>query len=122
MRHHVQQSYGARKDTYDEVNAINGMCFHPSGTFMTAGADGLYIMWDKDEKSRLQKPNPAAHLPITAATYNSAGSMLAYALGYDWGQGHEHYDPSSPQHKPAIMLHRLAEGECQRRPKGSKAR
>jgi mRNA export factor len=114
----VQQTYGARKDVYDEVHSINAMCFHPSGTFMTAGSDGVYIMWDKDEKSRLQKPNPGAHLPITAASYNSSGSLLAYALGYDWGQGHAHYDPSNAQHKPAIMLHKLLDAEYQRRPKG----
>jgi mRNA export factor len=115
----MQQPY-SRKDTYDEVNAINAMCFHPAGTFMTAGSDGVFIMWDKDEKSRLQKPHPPAHLPITAASYNSAGSMLAYALGYDWGQGCEYHDPSNPQHKPAIMLHKLNEAEYQRRPKTNK--
>ena len=107
--------YGTKRDTYDEINPINVMKFFPTGTFMTAGADGVYIMWDKDQKSRLQKPNPAAHLPITAATFNSSGNILAYALGYDWGQGHEYFDPNNQQHKPQIMLHRLNEADYQRR-------
>lgn len=111
------QQLSGRRDVYDEVHSINAICFHPAGTFMTAGSDGVYCMWDKDEKARLQKPNPPAHLPVTAASYNSAGSMAAYALGYDWGQGHEYYDPGNPQMRPQIMLHKLDEKEYQRRSK-----
>lgn len=116
----MQQQYGGtRKDVYDEVHSVNVIRFHPMGTFMTAGSDGVYCMWDKDAKARLQKPAPAAPMPITAATYNSSGTMMAYALGYDWGQGHEYFDPNNPQMKPAVMLHRLEEKECQRQLKSS---
>ena len=113
-------AYPKKADTFDEVHAINAMCFHPVGTFMTAGADGVWIAWDKDEKSRLQKPAPAASMPITAASYNSAGTLMAYATGYDWGQGHAHHDPANAAHMPKVMLHRLLEAECQRRSKAKR--
>lgn len=99
------------KDIYDEVHAINDICFHPVGTFVTAGSDGCFITWDKDQKSRLQKPSQPAQLPLTAASFNSAGTLLAYATGYDWGQGHAYYDPANPAYKPQIMLHKLTPGE-----------
>lgn len=110
----LQGQYG-RKDVYDEVYAVNVIRFHPSGTFMTAGSDGNFTFWDKDEKARLCKSQANPVKPITAASYNSQGSIMAYASGYDWSQGHAHHDPTNPANQPQILLHRMEEREHQRR-------
>jgi len=92
----------------DEIYAVNAISFHPYGTFATAGSDGVYTFWDKDAKQRLKlfsrSPNG-----ITAATFNPAGNIYAYALGYDWSKGVEYYqrqkDPCT------IMLHATPDAE-----------
>jgi len=39
---------------------------------------------------------------ITKCCFDADGHIFAYALGYDWARGHEHYDPNK---KPQIFLH-----------------
>jgi len=65
---------------------VNTICFHPFGTFSTAGADGAFSFWDKENKQRL-KQFPAKEAPISASAFNAQGSIFAYAVGYDWSRG-----------------------------------
>lgn len=115
----LQGQYG-RKDVYDEVYAVNVIRFHPIGTFMTAGSDGNFTFWDKDEKARLCKSHANPVKPITAASYNSGGTIMAYSCGYDWAQGHAHHDPTNPANQTQILLHRMEEREFQRRKNAKK--
>ena len=45
---------------------------------------------------------------ISAAAYNHSGSILAYAVSYDWHKGHSGMTTTTP-HK--LMLHSVNEDE-----------
>lgn len=50
----------------EEIFAVNAIAFHPNhGTFATAGSDGIFTFWDKDNRQRL-KQFQSCHYPITA--------------------------------------------------------
>lgn len=108
--HRVSNSSGRMGNT-TEVYAVNSIAFHPYGTFATAGSDGNFIFWDKDEKHRLKifKQNPN---PITAAKFSPNGGLYAYACGYDWSKGHEHYDRSKTT---CMYLHCVRDSEIKQR-------
>lgn len=92
---------------------LNAIRFHPKypGTFATAGSDGVIAFWDKESKQRLESL-PAASSPISSIAFNRDGSLMAYAVSYDWSQGHEHYSSTA---KNAVMVHRVAEPEVKPR-------
>jgi mRNA export factor len=98
-----------------DVYSVNALAFHSLGTFATCGGDGRYITWDKDAKTRLKQfernPNP-----ITAASFNAAGNIFAYAIGYDWSKGVEY---AAKQKSPCgILLHSVQEAEVKRKETG----
>lgn len=109
--HRVTNSSNRGMGAQTEVYAVNNISFHPYGTFATAGSDGNFIFWDKDEKHRLKlfKRN---NNPITAASFNPQGTLYAYATGYDWSKGHEHYDRSKPTQ---MYLHCVRDSEIKQR-------
>jgi len=76
--------------------------FHPNNTFVTAGSDGSMHFWDKDSKSRL-KTGANLRSPISTARFSPDGSLLAYALGYDWSKGRLGYKPEV--HMPSLLIH-----------------
>jgi mRNA export factor len=81
---------------------VNDIAFHPiHGTLATVGADGRYSFWDKDQRTKL-KTSDAMPEALTTCGFDASGQIFAYAVGYDWSKGHEHYDPSK---KPSIYLH-----------------
>ena len=108
----------AQAGNYDEVHAVNVIKFHPSGTFVTGGADGVYIFWDKDAKARLTKPSEPCGHSISAGAFSSSGQLFAYAVSDDWSQGHAHHDHTKATN--TIYLHRMGEKECTPRSKSSK--
>eukprot|EP00928_Gymnodinium_smaydae_P055128 TRINITY_DN38738_c0_g1_i1.p1 TRINITY_DN38738_c0_g1~~TRINITY_DN38738_c0_g1_i1.p1 ORF type:complete len:359 (+),score=92.43 TRINITY_DN38738_c0_g1_i1:87-1163(+) len=92
----------------EEIFAVNSIDFHPTmGTFATAGGDGAFVFWDKENRQRLKQFN-SCHYPITAGKFNAAGDMYAYAVSYDWSKGHEGNHPSLPK---SIMIHKVQEAE-----------
>ena len=92
---------------------INAIRFHPKypDTFATAGSDGVVAFWDKESKQRLEML-PSVGSPVSAIAFNRDGSLLAYAVSYDWSQGHEQYSAAA---KNTVMIHRLAESEVRPR-------
>lgn len=80
---------------------------------MTAGSDGTYNFWDKDSKQRLKAMQKCQYgadpAPIPCGTFNSDGSIYAYAASYDWSRGFSAYSPQ--QMPPCIMLHATQESE-----------
>jgi mRNA export factor len=91
----------------NNVYAVNGIAFHPCGKFATYGSDGVYTFWDKDSKQRLKQftANPQ---PITSGTFNNAGNIFAYSVGYDWSRGVQYYDKSKMN---TIFLHNVTKAE-----------
>jgi len=89
----------------DNVYAVNCIKFHKqSGAFATAGSDGTFNYWDKDNKQRL-KPFNKLKLPITDCDFNHDGSLFAYATSYDWSQGYNGYKPT--EQLPQIYLQKV---------------
>jgi mRNA export factor len=90
------------------IYAVNSISFHEEyGTFATAGADGGFNFWDKDNKHRL-KQFQRLNQPITATAFSADGSIFAYAVGYDWSKGAEYNDPTLRKY---ILLHGVQAGE-----------
>eukprot|EP01098_Paradermamoeba_levis_P007098 TRINITY_DN2951_c0_g1_i1.p1 TRINITY_DN2951_c0_g1~~TRINITY_DN2951_c0_g1_i1.p1 ORF type:complete len:339 (+),score=75.17 TRINITY_DN2951_c0_g1_i1:124-1140(+) len=101
-----------------DVYAVNGIAFHPVGTFATCGSDGVYNFWDKDSKQRL-KYTPKFNLPISSCSFNNDGNLFAYAVSYDWSKGQEYYQPSMQNQ---IFVHAVLDsdmkGRLSNRPRG----
>lgn len=63
---------------------VHGFCFNKKhNTFYSYGGDGTYVSWNKESKAKYRASEPFQG-PIVAADQNEDGTMLAYAVGYDW--------------------------------------
>jgi mRNA export factor len=92
----------------EEIFAVNSIDFHPTmGTFATAGGDGAFVFWDKENRQRLKQFN-SCNYPVTVGKFNAQGDMYAYAVSYDWSKGHEGNHSSLPK---AIMVPKVQEAE-----------
>jgi len=119
--HHVEDkdsadnfAFKCHRENANDLYAVNSIVFHPSyGTFATAGSDGTYNFWDKDSKQRL-KAFPKAAAPIPSGSFNSQGSVYAYAVSYDWSKGADAYNPAAA--KNTIFLHAVNDTEIKPRP------
>eukprot|EP00171_Calliarthron_tuberculosum_P010947 IDg10947t1 len=99
----------------DTIYPVNSIAFHEEfGTFATAGSDGGFNFWDKDNKHRL-KQFSRLNQPITAGAFSHDGSIYAYAVGYDWSKGAAHHNPATD--KKYVLLHGVQPTEI----KGKKA-
>jgi mRNA export factor len=96
------------------IYSVNSIAFHPVyGTFSTAGSDGTFCFWDKDAKQRL-KTFPAVNCTIPATCFNKNGTIFAYAMSYDWSQGHTGNKPDYPNQ---IKLHATKDEEIKQKKK-----
>ncbi|KAL7738406.1 hypothetical protein ACLKA6_006722 [Drosophila palustris] len=87
---------------YQNIYAVNDVKHHPvHNTLATVGSDGVYLFWDTHSLECLFASNTKDQ-PVTKCCFNADGHIFAYALGYDWARGHEHYDPKK---QPQILLH-----------------
>ncbi|KAI5133087.1 mRNA export factor [Nematocida ausubeli] len=86
------------KQTTTDRNAypINSVHYHPAFpmTLLTAGTDGVVMLWNRQAKCRVAIGGPGASSVssvidkcITATAFNNTGRYLAVAVGYDWSQG-----------------------------------
>ena len=118
------------------VYAVNAVTFHKQyGTFATAGGDGCVSIWDGESKTRLKSESilffkyrlfsSTSYLympfttdfephagPITALSFNASGTILAYAVSYDWYRGHTGMVSG---HVNKVMLHRCRDEEVKRK-------
>eukprot|EP00127_Corallochytrium_limacisporum_P003279 Clim_evm128s147 gene=Clim_evmTU128s147 len=91
------------------VFAVSAISCHPLGTFSTAGSDGAFHFWDKDNRQRLHQFQ-ASPAPITSTAFSADGNLFAYGVGYDWSKGY-HY--SSPQPFNRIYIHTVTPEQIQ---------
>ncbi|KAI0463398.1 hypothetical protein LJB42_003425 [Komagataella kurtzmanii] len=97
-----------------DVYSINSIRFHPVyGTFSTAGSDGAFHFWDKDQKHRL-KGFPAGPTSISSTAFNRNGGIFAYAYSYDWSKGPEGNSANTPIQ---LRLHATKDEEVKQRNK-----
>ncbi|KAG9238066.1 WD40-repeat-containing domain protein [Amylocarpus encephaloides] len=98
-----------------EIYAVNALCIHPiHGSLATAGADCRLNTWDVAAKVRLGSSSGVGG-QISAAGFNGDGSILAYAVSYDWSKG---YGFNTPETVKKVMLHPVSEEEV--KPRASK--
>ncbi|XP_055327804.1 protein Rae1-like [Paramacrobiotus metropolitanus] len=94
--HRVEQASNVQ-----EIYPVNDLAFHPvHGTLATVGGDCRYSYWDKDSRVKLKGSEKCAQ-SITRCCFSARGEVFGYAVGYDWGQGHEY---SNPNKKPQVFL------------------
>ncbi|KZT29798.1 WD40 repeat-like protein [Neolentinus lepideus HHB14362 ss-1] len=95
------------------VYAVNDIIFHPvyQGTFATCGSDGTINLWERDTRTRLQTLEPCPG-PVTSMGFNRSGTILAYAVSYDWSRGYSYMKTGHPN---KIMLHACLDAEVQRK-------
>lgn len=75
-----------RDETSKKIYSVNDVSFHPvHGTFTTAGSDGYVHIWDKDRRQRLKAFNKL-NGTVSCTAFNHDGSILAYAVSYDWSK------------------------------------
>jgi WD40 repeat protein len=100
------------------IYAVNSIDVHPNAahaaSFVTAGADGSYSIWDKDKRTRYKEAKLGA-TPITSVLWNPAGDLMAYAKGYDWSKGAEGYDLNA--HPTKVFVHTTAAADLTLPPK-----
>lgn len=118
---HVEESLASRNFSFkchrenDAVYAVNCCSFHPvHGTFVTTGSDGTYNFWDKDSKQRLQAMAKCG-APIPCASFSADGSILAYAVSYDWSRGAEAHNAATASN--AVYLHSVQKRDVEPRPR-----
>ncbi|KAL9262321.1 RAE1-like protein [Drosera capensis] len=119
--HHLDDAQQGKNFTFkchregNEIYSVNSLNFHPvHGTFATAGSDGAFNFWDKDSKQRLKAMTRCSQ-PIPCGTFNSDGSIYAYAVCYDWSKGAENHNPATA--KTYIYLHQAQESEVKGKPR-----
>eukprot|EP01088_Endostelium_zonatum_P017977 TRINITY_DN557_c3_g1_i2.p1 TRINITY_DN557_c3_g1~~TRINITY_DN557_c3_g1_i2.p1 ORF type:complete len:349 (-),score=80.02 TRINITY_DN557_c3_g1_i2:215-1261(-) len=89
-----------------EVYPINSVTFHPQfASFATAGSDGSFFFWDKDNRRVLKKAENVSQNPIICSEFNATGQIYAYATGYDWSKGVEFYEQNPQLKTNAIFMY-----------------
>ncbi|CAE7876710.1 rae1 [Symbiodinium necroappetens] len=86
------------------AGSVNGLDFHPvnTTTLVTAGSDGSFIFWETAQKKCLKRCD-ASKMSISACRFNASGSLLAYAVSYDWSKGCEGFHDQLPRQ---LVIHR----------------
>ncbi|KAH7427006.1 hypothetical protein KP509_10G026000 [Ceratopteris richardii] len=120
---HIEEAQQSKNFTFkchrdnNDIYAVNSINFHPvHSTFATAGSDGAYNFWDKENKQRL-KAMQRCNQPIPCSTFNFDGTIFAYAVSYDWSKGAENHNPSTA--KNYILLHPTQEAEIKAKPRAT---
>ncbi|EDO19570.1 hypothetical protein Kpol_1018p103 [Vanderwaltozyma polyspora DSM 70294] len=103
-----RQNQGNTPSSNALVYPVNSIAVHPIyGTFVTAGSDGCFNFWDRNNRHRL-KAFPKQNYTIPVVSFNRQGTVLAYALSYDWFQGHTGNRQDYPN---VIILHPTSDSE-----------
>jgi mRNA export factor len=92
---------------------VNFILAHPTNkTLITGASDGLIRCFDVVAKGRFYEFAPKLFqntpIPAAAGDLSADGTMLAYALSYDWSLGKDGYNDAMPQGvfiKPLAQAH-----------------
>eukprot|EP00959_Pyramimonas_sp_CCMP1952_P117838 2463736-Pyramimonas_sp.AAC.2 len=81
---------------------------------MSVSSPGTFNFWDKENKQRL-KAMSKMKAPIPCASFNHDGTILSYAVSYDWHKGAAAHNPATATNK--IFLHPVQDSEVKQRKK-----
>ena len=73
----------------------------------------MYSIWDLQARTRVKMFSDLGG-PITSVSFNHSGQYMAYAISYDWAQGHSGNKPGLPN---KVLIHTCQEEEVRKRPK-----
>ena len=95
------------------VYAVNDISVNAqTGGLATAGADGSVSFWSPAGEGQTKAPEHKKTLrlngPVPCLAYNPQGTMLAYAVSYDWSQGFTGLQGSTVGHR--ILIHQIQSG------------
>uniref|UniRef100_A0AC35TMT5 WD_REPEATS_REGION domain-containing protein n=1 Tax=Rhabditophanes sp. KR3021 TaxID=114890 RepID=A0AC35TMT5_9BILA len=94
-------------NTYQEIYPVNDIAFnHTQNTLCTVGGDGRYSFWDKDARTKLRTSDQMP-MGFTKCDIHATGTMIAFALGYDWAKGHDYNKQETAASK--IFLHPIGD-------------
>ncbi|KAI1310967.1 WD40-repeat-containing domain protein [Xylaria venustula] len=125
-------TFCCHRDVSSEVTkiwAVNDVQFHPvhTSTLVTAGSDGTFCFWNRGAHQLLcsfpnvsspgtpehtGKAPPAQPSAVTAISFNHDGTLLAYAVGYDWSRG---CVGNTPRTETRVMLHAVSDATARPR-------
>ncbi|KAI0239114.1 RNA export factor gle2, partial [Massospora cicadina] len=96
-----------------KVYAVNCAAYSPIRNILaTAGSDGVFSFWDKEQRVRLGNYKPTPSASITAIAFNGDSSIFAYAVGYDWAQGYKGHSKAGPFY---VNLHSITKDDYERK-------
>ena len=96
------KTHRVKSDRAEMVFPVNTICFHPvHGTFATGGGDGVYNIWDADQKKRLYQstkyPTSISSLSFCVegkeTSDGACKTLLAVASSYTFEQGERDHPP-----------------------------
>lgn len=84
----------------NQLYSVNSLDCHPHPEFVhvfaSAGGDGMFNFWNKDGRQRVRDIKPFGEgACLTAGRWNATGDLYAFAAGYDWSKGAEHFNPQA---------------------------
>ena len=96
---------GAPGSVFD-LFQVNFVSMHCTGnTLASGGSDGFIRHWNMRSKVKICEYPPrmvsGQAIPVACGGFNPEGTLLAYALSYDWSLGRDSY---SPQYPKAVMI------------------
>jgi mRNA export factor len=102
------------RDDQGNSYGINAICYHSDPSmFATAGSDGFFALWNVDTRlPATPKPFENMNAPVTAVDFSADGSLLAYAVGYDWNVGANGLRDRS--YETNIFIHTVRDGELRK--------
>ncbi|KAK0468965.1 Poly(A)+ RNA export protein [Armillaria novae-zelandiae] len=108
-------SFRCHRGSQGTVYAVNDIVQHPiHGTLATCGSDGVISFWDQHSRIPLGGLNGLPG-PVPCASFNRNGTLLAYAVSYDWSRG---VAGMTLNHPNQLMLHACQDHEVRRRVRG----
>ena len=87
------------------TKSISCLCTQPATRLRRAGRNGYIRYWNMNTKMGVTQYPPrmvsGQAIPVACGGFNPEGTLLAYALSYDWSLGRDSY---SPQYPKAVMI------------------
>jgi len=102
--HKIDPGMSGNTSQYKILFPVHAIGFHPEArhSLFTAGGEGNVYFWDSFRKDKIGQIN-CNNVPVTKAKLSPDGQYLAYATGYDWGQGIQ----GDKSHKTSVRFHEM---------------
>jgi len=102
---------------WDRVSHTRHNAYEPPATSLASAAITTTTLnnkstWGIAKGGRSGPDNGSPRASITTTAFNRDGSLLAYAVGYDWSEGHA---ANSPNYPNKLVLHSVTDEDVKPR-------